>query len=432
LKLGRSEQWWILLIVMTPVGFLSVFNWSGVLLLALVILACWTWLQATGAPSPHRPASRWHIAVFLSPIFAVGAAQLLRWELNLPDFDAPLRLLLATAVYLALWRIRFPAAVLMSALIIGIALGVPAAWLGMTPEAIAGWGGRFATPLSDTNAFGSFMGLFVCMLSAAHFLRPSIKQRWLEVLITLVFLVTIGLGLYLLFGTYGRGAWLATALGLLVVGGVVAHARPERAGRRAFWLLLSLFLVPGLMSQLAPDTFTNLLARAQSIVSEVALWHQGVERDSSGGMRLEMNAAALDLFLHAPLTGYGDVGYAQAAREPWMTAKYSEALIHMFTTAGAHNELWARTLSSGIWGFMATALFFVVPLATFLHVLRNHSKGLHVVGGIGLVAISYLFFIQFTNEFSLKYIASFNAYLMAVLLAAAANSLQDDKQTETL
>jgi O-antigen ligase len=352
-------------------------------------------------------------------------SQALRLEMNLPDFDAPSRLFAATAVYLALRRSRLSPQVIMSALMAGIVLGIPSAWWGMTAESISAWGNRFATPHSDTNAFGSFMGLFVCMLSGTHMLRTRLPSRGFEVLLCIGLSASITLAVYLLMGTYGRGAWISTLLGLIMVAGVVAYARPQGLKERVLWLLVGLVAAPIAMGLLAPETFNSILGRAQSIATEVIGWQQDLDMNSSGGIRLEMNAAAFELFLRAPISGYGDLGYAAAAREPWMTTRYSEVLIRILTTAGPHNEFWARTLQSGIWGAMAMGFFFVIPTATFSRTLRVRTQEATFTGGVGLVAMSYLFLVQFSNEFSLKYIASFVAILLAVMLASASNLLKD-------
>lgn len=429
MRIGRTEKIWTALIVTAPIGFLSVLNWSAALLLVLAVFSCWVlWRRTPTHLSAVTAASRWHLAVFIFPILAVGISQALRLEGHSPDFDAPSRLLIASVIYLALWHSRFSPQTAVLALIAGIALSVPSAWLGMTSEAISGWGNRFATPSSDTNAFGSFMGLFVCMLSAAYLLRGPCKSKGAEVLYAIGCFATIASAVYLLLGTFGRAAWLSTALGLMVVGGVVTYARPPGWRPRFLFLVTTPVLALAAISFLDPDFLARVFGRAQSVAVEVTGWHQGLERDSSGGMRLEMNAAAFDLFLHAPVTGFGDLRHAQLAREPWMTTKYSEALIHMLTTAGPHSEFWGRTLQSGIWGSIAVGCFFVIPLVTFARVLRRRTVEAGFVGGVGLVAIFYLGTVSFSNEFTLKYIASFNGFLMAVLLASAANLLRSDSE----
>jgi O-antigen ligase len=360
----------------------------------------------------------------LAPILAVFLGQILRGQWNWADFDAPSRLILGAIVYRTLVKTTSPSSTEIGfALSAGLAVTLVLLPLGITTLE----GGRFATALSDTNTFGSYVGLMLALFTSLVAFSKFPSEMPYKGLIKLAAVASSFWGAWALFGSQSRGAWIATAGALLLT----------------FWLLMAGNKLKGekTTSSINPThlIFTwiggliaivalfpgegGVLARLGGTASELSAAVQGHYTQASAGIRIQMYRAALDLFCEAPLAGFGDLNYRFARDSSLLAAKYPPEVLQMLTGAGPHSELLGRALQSGVWGVIATVLFFVVPSAIFWCNRKIDSTAIgQMINNSGVTVMFYLSLIQFTTEFSLKHVSSFNAYLLAIMLAISVKS----------
>lgn len=419
----------MLLIVAAPVGFLSVPHWiNAALFLLAILLPIHKTLLAdqTREGSYKTKQSQLILVAFLAPIVAVLLGQSLRGIWQWSDYDAPARLLLGSVVYTVLAKtVRPSASNVASALAIGLILALAVLPLGVTPEAIQRWSGRFATTLSDTNTFGSYVGLIVsltiCLIlfSLPHKDHNKLSKwslRWLA-------LIPVGIGVWALIGSQSRGAWISFAGVLSAVTWVLfSHSR-----RAVTTGLLVMTICIAIAVSLA--TSNGALWRLESIWHELWAAFQGHYRTDSASVRIQMYQVALDLFWAAPFTGYGDLGYKLALESTVLKSQYPPEVLNMLGGAGPHSEIFGRALQSGLWGVVGVILHFGIPSWIFWKNGQVDRSSLgRVINRTGLVLMTYLILVQFTIEFTLKHTASFNALILALLLAVSVKSAHESGQ----
>jgi O-antigen ligase len=421
----------LLLVAAAPVGFLSVPHWinAALFLLAILLPIHKTLLvDPTSGANPKTKQSQLIVVVFLAPIVAVLLGQSLRGTWQWSDYDAPSRLLLGLVVYTALAKAGRPSASnVLSALAVGLILTLAVLPLGITTQAMQRWGGRFATALSDTNTFGSYVGLIVilsiCLIvfsqpRNAHSRKLSQQSlRWLA-------LIPVGVGIWALIGSQSRGAWISAA-GALFAATWILFSR-SRASNVATGTLVTVLCIALAISLGASH---GVFGRLESISQELWAAFHGHYRPDSGGVRIQMYRAALDLIWAAPFTGYGDLGYKLALESPVLRAQYPPEVLNMLGGAGPHSEIFGRALQSGLWGVIGVALHLGIPCLIFWKNGQVDSSSLgRVINSTGLVLMTYLILVQFSIEFTLKHTASFNALLLALLLAISVKSAHESGQ----
>jgi putative inorganic carbon (HCO3(-)) transporter len=222
-------------------------------------------------------------------------------------------------------------------------------------------GNRFAGPFEtvglNSNHFAAFIVSY-CSLFLGLLLFD--KNKWRR----LLFLAAVVLGIYPLFFSYSRGAYVA-AMGVLIFFGLV---------KKRSLLILALILFISWQTLLPPTVVERI---------EMTKMESG-ELESSAGVRLDLWSHARDLFEKYPIFGVGWGGFRFTVPEE---LKYKDT----------HN-LYLKTLSEqGIIGI--TLLLFILLLALrsgqklFKTALTPFYKGL----GFGFLGCIVAFII--TNIF---------------------------------
>lgn len=387
----------------------NVSNSAFILLLAVsAYCSRETWKRVELIPFP---------LLFASPICAVAVGQALRLDLNLSEFDAPLRILLALIVFYTIRSWEPLKQKLMLTVSIGSAAGLILVILSLDPQWMSHYGGRFATTKSAPNDLGGYSGLLL-IITVLGLLTPSLARRpLLRVGYLGLLLAGLTAGIYVLFGTQSRGPWLVTAIVLLMVLSWTLYRQPRNT------LLLSLVLATGVGVWTQTQSFQTHKERIYSTLNEPLRWATKNEQATSGGARLSMLPASKELFLTEPLRGFGDFGYSPFARTPEFATKYGpEVANQLGGQGGPHNEIAARSLQSGIWGLLATVFLLVYPVYRFgRQTLEAKDENQRDLSFMGFIVFTYIFLLSFVLEpYSLKHTATFNALLLAVLLGATA------------
>ncbi|WP_246796603.1 O-antigen ligase family protein [Burkholderia perseverans] len=395
-------------------GYLSLRGATNVCLMLLALLSL-AGLRGAWRDAGRRGTRRALLlaaAALAAPIVSVAIGQALRGEWLAKAFDAPSRLLLAIPVMLAFHHRRIDAVRILG-FAAPLALIELVVQVRLDPHALVAWQGRYATYFVDTDMFGVYtllLALFALLglepagsgvARPGRGLSPSLPR------------VLGGLGVcagaYLVVASQTRTAYLLVPVAVLLW---LWLRRPTLDARTAACVLLA--LVAGVAA------FSGAMDRLASIYSDVSTWADASNPDTSGGFRLTMWRIAWTLFLHRPWQGYGDTGFRALLDAPWITSFASERARQMIH-AGPHNELLANLLRSGVAGGLAVAMLFAVPLGLFRRARgadadANARRAADT--GIAFMICLMLACVMF-EMFTLKYTASFNALVIATLVAQA-------------
>jgi hypothetical protein len=173
---------------------------------------------------------------------------------------------------------------------------------------------RIASTLGAPNFFGEYLGTIIVLLLALTTVvgLPHPRKR------RLALIVGVPLVILLWLSTYARSAWVATIMGVLVLGYYVLHSR-VRLSRQSIVTGIFVLLVLGtLVARFLPSDV--LLSRATSLLDPT---NKGVSTHL--GMRLQ----AIDLFLKNPLLGVGLGGYGVYVGQVGMSIAHSQFLLEL-------------------------------------------------------------------------------------------------------
>ncbi|AJK44939.1 O-antigen ligase family protein [Burkholderia plantarii] len=417
---GGFELCLAALLFVAVAGYLSLRGATNacLMLLALLSLAGLRGAWRDAGRRGTRRALLLAAAALAAPIVSVAIGQALRGEWLAKAFDAPSRLLLAIPVMLAFHHRRIDAVRILG-FAAPLALIELVVQVRLDPRALVAWQGRYATYFVDTDMFGVYtllLALFALFAlkrgsSAGSAGAGAARPGWMLPPTVSRVLVVSGVcaGAYLVVASQTRTAYLLVPVAALLW---LWLRRPALDARTAVCVLLA--LVAGVAA------FSGATDRLVSIYADVSTWADASNPDTSGGFRLTMWRIAWTLFLHRPWQGYGDTGFRALLDAPWITSFASERARQMIH-AGPHNELLANLLRSGVAGGLAVAMLFAVPLGLFWRARRlDADAAARRAADTGIAFMICLMLACVTFEmFTLKYTASFNALVIATLVAQA-------------
>jgi len=217
--------------------------------------------------------------------------------------------------------------------------------------------GPFEVEGLNSNHFGAFIVSY-CSLFLGLLLFD--RDRWRR----LLFLATISLGLYPLFFSYSRGAYVA-AMGVLVFFGLV---------KKRSLLILALILFISWQT-LLPPTVVDRIKMTET---------QEGQLEHSASVRLDLWSHAMDLFKKNPILGVGWGGFRFTVPET-------------FVYTDTHN-LYLKTLSEqGIIGLILLLFIFLLALRSGQKLFKTAITPFHKGLGFGFLGCVVAFII--TNMF---------------------------------
>jgi O-antigen ligase len=416
-------------VMLAAASFMVVAHAGNVMFFCLFLFSAWYWTQnETFRPVVHQ---RWAedllpFLILSGPFFAVLIGQIIRSDLRLDEFDAPSRLLLACLIYWVHGRFHTNSRYAMStALGIGAIAGLIFLALSIDPDRTAYAGGRLSTRISWPNDLGAYSGILltfvVWLILTSQTTRLTGKFPRTVFYVATLFAI-IG-GIYVFLGSQSRGPWVATAATLEILLSIVLA---KRLGLMQGALLGGIIVISTTVLALNIQHWSS---RVTSIMAEPVRWLKTKEESTSAGERLSMLVASSKLISMKPLTGYGDFGYLEAgcSDEFKPTPYYSRSLC---AGSGPHNEVLARGLQSGTWGLLATLNLLLAPIVWFGFHLRKYwnSPNIYNPALLGLTfSINIAMVCLFMEPYSIKFTATFNALVLAVLFGevVAAKRMSD-------
>ena len=217
-------------------------------------------------------------------------------------------------------------------------------------------------------------------------------------------------GLYLSILTQSRGGWLAVPVLLLIW----LHYNVKRL--RGVQLMGGGVLV-GILCIGAYLGVDSIQGRVNEIFHDLQAFFND-DKDTSIGMRLQIWAASLRIFLEYPLFGVGDAGYREQillyAESGIMSARATE-----FALAEVHQQVLSYAVRYGLAGLLAMLAVFLVPLALFIWAARDLQSGQRDAAVLGIGVVSAFFIFGLTVEIlNLKMTVTFYTMTVAVLMSA--------------
>ncbi len=322
-------------------------------------------------------------------------------------YDAASRYLLAVPVFMLLRGLPFNVVAIVQ---YGFPLAAIAGCLMLRPIS----DGRYGIATLDLIHFGDFeLMLGALSVFAIDWTgRDKFWQRALKILGLLA-------GVYASIASGSRGGWIALPVFMMIY----LYFRLGRISLKT-WLAVPLALVvAGLLAFASSD---SLQQRVDALTSDLTLYQQG-NRDTSLGIRLQLFHAAAEIFAQNPVFGVGPEGFA-LEMEPMQKAGKLTALAAELGRGEVHNEWLSKAAGLGVFGVIAMAMLYLLPLGIFYRASRSAIARVRQSGVLGMVFVSGFLVFGLTVEIlNLTMAAAFYALTLAVLLAATLNIHRGEK-----
>ncbi|GAB3758227.1 hypothetical protein GCM10028796_03540 [Ramlibacter monticola] len=416
---GRLVSITALLVCCAPLLVLAVRGWANAVLylgaLASVLVLASGQLPAARLAPPERRWARAMLVALMAPVVAVSFSALLRQDGYLPQFDAPLRFVLAIPIFLLVMRSGWPVRRVMQwALPVALLLGLAVLHVGGQDMR---WAPRVTTRVVDPLVFGYFSLAFGLMCLAS--IAPGewrAGRRWSVVLR----LAGFALGLYLSVLSGSRSGWAAAPL---VVGFWAWYQWGRRHPLGSVGVVVAVALMLAGAYLFVPAIGVRIDEGIRDVVEYP--WNGVLRHETSLGYRITYLRIAADVFALHPIAGVGDT--AHLAPLPASAFPYAapEAVAGAFNS-GFHNQLATNAVRSGIGGLLATAALLLVPLLVCARGVRRGAPA----AMMGLAYCTCLVVSSLSTEVvDLKFTASFYAVMTAVLCGAVLGRAGAQRQT---
>ena len=218
-------------------------------------------------------------------------------------------------------------------------------------------------------------------------------------------------GMYMSIQSGERGGWLAMPVLLLIW--VAVHSKEK------LWLKLGI-AIPVILGAvwLSYSMLAGVHTRIDAIFSDITQYAHG-NKDTSVGVRFQLYLAAIHLFAEHPIFGIGPDEFRQAM--PALTASgMLTPLGGLMGTAEVHNEILLKCAETGVFGLLSILSVYLVPIFIFRRSTKSTVPSIRVASFMGICLVIGFFIFGLTVEiFNLKMTATFFAFTLAVLMAAA-------------
>ncbi len=351
--------------------------------------------------------------VYVAAMFGMTAAilisQLANDELLARPHDSASRYWLAVPIFWLLLRMK---PVVFTALQYAFPLAAILGWLFARETEIG-----FTLPWLNKILFGDYLLLAgtLSLFSLDWFGKDSIYLRYFK-------WAGFAFGLIAALHSGTRGALLAIPVFIAIH----LYFRGARLSfKTALWSIVLTVLTIGV----AFFSSQTVQQRLQMLSSDIAAYQQG-NRDTSSGLRWQLNKAAFEIFLKHPVVGVGPEivggkpdGFAREMQQMLEAGKLTPAGAEMGRCCHPHNEILAKAADLGVIGLVALFSLYFVPLHLFWRAAKDTRRVTRQAGILGITLVSGHFVFGLTvGLLGLTMTAAFYAFSVAVLLAACHNT----------
>ncbi|MEN3296100.1 MAG: O-antigen ligase [Burkholderiales bacterium] len=212
---------------------------------------------------------------------------------------------------------------------------------------------------------------------------------WTERKDTWAIALKIAAGCAALYATYlcqSRGGWVALPLfgviGLFLVGLRVRHK-------------IALFALVLALLGVVYSSSTSVQARIKDAATDITLYRNGQNLDTSVGIRFQHWRGSWILFKEHPVFGIGRENFYPKA----LTELHSRNIISQAATdfVHPHNELLFYLATLGIFGFAAYWALHLIPAYFFYRAARDPDLEIRTAGSMGLALVLGFFIFGLTE-----------------------------------
>lgn len=353
----------LLLIVITPLFYLSVPHWiTNVSILSVLLITLSAVIHKNYFVAYKNVKLIPILGVYIAYVIAISVSQLGRGSFVSKEYLDQTRWLLGVPIFAFLLYFRVNFSLVLSWLAPFIVIF---AWVSSTFVIPSdAWGSRATIEFMDPLAFG-FMNLSVgmmCLATAAQGLKQGRRNK-LVLLNVAGFLV----GTYLSLRSGSRTGWFAFPFVLwLIAKNLYANSFSKKI-HIALLVIISLLAI-----YLLSETVSTRLRDAVYEFYNYP-WHGGVAAETSVGMRITFYRLGAYYFSESPWFGWGDRGYT-AIKDAAEVVRYSTAYTRDFAyTALFHSEWTTQAVRFGFLGLISVFWVFVVPFYIFFKHLKSQS-----------------------------------------------------------
>jgi O-antigen ligase len=243
----------------------------------------------------------------------------------------------------------------------------------------------------------------------------STHRKTVIVLKSIVFCIS----LYITILGQSRGAWIAIpffiVFGIKFFGGV-------RMRHKLMMVILALIVMA------ATFTLSNTTqTRIEEVKSDVTLYLQGVNMDTSLGIRLQLWRASWELFKERPIFGIGRENFNSGLEDLSSQDRISPVAA---SYAHSHNELLFNMTILGIIGLLANLSIYCVPAYYFGREMRHPDLCVRTAAGMGVLLCLGFFIFGLTDlMFFWTVLGGFYCMSVATFLAIIIKRKKNLEQT---
>ena len=298
----------------------------------------------------------WAFALYAVAMF--GFVYLDGWHIR--ELDRPSRFILVLPVLLLLLKSVGREQWLWFGVIFG---AIGAFVLAIYERQVLGYGRAHGSehPIMFGNT-GMLLGL-INFVSAMYFL--SQKRHILSVLAVVAGLCGIGASVL----SASRGGWVALPL----IGFFLLWQSRFLLGKKLVWSVCIASIVLVGLAVALPQT--GIKDRIGQAFNDVSKYEQGLNKESSLGLRFEMWKAAFGMFKESPLLGVGEYGSAAVKERLIDDGIVSEKVLDH---SHAHNEFINALGLTGIVGFLFLMSVYLIPLRLFLKKMHQYPNNWNI------------------------------------------------------
>jgi len=371
--------------------------------------------------------SKWPAVIMITlafPVFAVFITQQIRGVQFLPDYDSPVRFLLALPVFYVALKNKFnpikywQVAISVSILITFLTLPWIPKYYGVNA---AMNDSRLGTYFIDPLTFGRLsLTLGVLLLFTINIYN---KEKWYSISFKLT---CSAIAVYLSLKSGSRTGWVALPFVLVLL--VWIHGPKNKFKAMLVALLVSVVASTALYS-LSPTVHS----RVNNAISDLNNYEMNnVNTETSLGERISFARMGWYYFKINPITGWGHDGFKAHYDDPEISVFADTNTRHHPAEGGLfHNEMTTNMVAFGIFGVVYTCLLFLAPFVLFVSAWRKGLNCKVCAFGIAYVVCEISSSLS-TEVFALKFTASFYAIVIACLCAnvLSAERCQPDPDRE--
>ncbi|KAF3999957.1 O-antigen ligase family protein [Glaciimonas immobilis] len=193
-------------------------------------------------------------------------------------------------------------------------------------------------------------------------------------------------GIYVTVLTQTRGSWVAIPF---FITGVFFFAQSIRWRYR---LIIGILALAGLV---LAGTYSSVVEdRVAAAKSDIALYVNGENEDTSVGVRLQLWEASWKLFAAHPVFGVGRENFKRelgALSERKVITPLTASFSH------SHNEILFNMAILGVFGLLGILAIYFVPAYYFARELRHSDRALRAAAGMGLSVCMGFFLMGLTD-----------------------------------